>query len=95
MDYFVKEDKVMCVLVKLNFIFIPSPEKSVCTGTENLWTGIKIYVSIQTSWGIKLFAFIKYLWLHEYNKLCAYKCVSICFPLNMFEKMFETWLYYL
>lgn len=27
MDYFVKEDKVLCVLVKLNFIyFIASPE---------------------------------------------------------------------
>lgn len=26
MDYFVKGDKVICVLVKLNFIFIPSSE---------------------------------------------------------------------
>lgn len=26
MDYFVKDDKVMCVLVKLNFILIPSLE---------------------------------------------------------------------
>ena len=33
--------------------------------------------------------FYKYLWLHDYNKLCAYKCVSICFPLNMIEKMFD------
>ena len=80
---------------KIKFHLYSFSWKSVYTGTENLWTGIKLCVSIQTSWGIKLFAFIKYVWLHEYNKLCAYKCVSICFPLNMFEKMFETWLYYL
>lgn len=80
---------------KIKFNLYSLSWKSVYPGTENLWADIKIRVSIQASGGITLFAFIKYLWLHEYNKLCAYKCVSICFPLNMFEKMFETWLYYL
>lgn len=48
-DYCVKEDKVKCVLVKLNFIFIPSLENLYCPGTENLGKGIKIYVSVQSS----------------------------------------------
>lgn len=42
MDYFVKDDKVMCVLVKLNFIFIPSP--------ENLYTQeLKIFEQVLKS----------------------------------------------
>lgn len=65
----------MSILVQLNFIFIPSLENLCYPGTENLGKDNKIYVSIQSSWGIKLFAFIN---IFDYMNIINCVHINVC-----------------
>lgn len=49
MDYFLKGDKVICVPVKLNFLFIPSLENLYTQELKIFEQVLKSYVRIQTN----------------------------------------------